>query len=498
MYKRLAILSAMLMLLLTLLLSCGGYYKGDSTNVKSPDGSIEAVFMLKSLPAPNAAGENMYYTVSRNGKQLLSESPLGLAFIDNTFLMGGLVITSVTQTSGVDEFDTPLSKRASVNAPYNELTIGLREKKIPAKTVKVVFRAYNDGVAFRYELPEQEPNIKFPSAGHEGFLKSLVLTNELSGYIFPEDVTLYGMFVQSLQHNYEAHYSPIKVSDITRDSTMALPLLALYEGGPAVCITEAALTDYSAQYLIGSREMKNTLVSVLAPQMGQKEIKVTGEVPFKTPWRVMMIADNPGKLIESDLVLCLNEPSKITDPSWIKPGKAAWDWWSGRIVSKQRGKAVQGNFSNETYKKFVDFAAAQKLEYFLVDEGWYGAGRDPETSITTSIPEVDIPELVSYAGAKGVKILLWMHWVPVQKQMNEAFPLYEQWGVAGIKMDFMDRDDQEMVKFYHDVLAKAAEHHLVVDFHGAYKPTGTSRTWPNNLTREGVLGLEYGKWSDSA
>lgn len=495
MCRRLATMSAVLTVFLAMLVSCGTYYEGKSVSVKSPDGSIEAVFELKDMPPPYHLGENMYFTVSWNGKQLLKESPLGLTFSNNTSVMGNLVITTVAQTSGSDEFSTPLGKKAAVSAGYNELTVSLREKTIPAKSFNVVFRVYDDGLAFRYDFPDQEPNIRFPSASRDGFLKSFNLTNELTGFVFPEDVTIHGLFTHSFLHSYEAPYNSIKVSDITRDSTLTLPALALYGGGPAVCFTEAALTDFSGLYLVGARDMENTLVSVLAPLPGQREIKVIGEVPFKTPWRVMMIADSPGKLIESDLVLRLNEPSRIDDVSWIKPGKASWDWWNGRIVDKQRGRVVQGGYNNETYKKYVDFSAQEKLEYFLVDAGWYGDHRDPDADITTGVEGVDIPELARYADSREVKLILWLNWECVKEQMETAFPLYQSWGVAGIKVDYMDRDDQEMVRFYHDVLAKAAEHRLMVNFHGAYKPTGIRRTWPNLITREAVLGLEYVKWS---
>jgi alpha-glucosidase len=159
--------------------------------------------------------------------------------------------------------------------------------------------------------------------------------------------------------------------------------------------------------------------------------------------------------------------------------------------------------NTETMKYFVDFAAEMGWEYQLVDWLWYGKPfkegttvGDPATDITKSIPGVDIPGLVRYAGERGVKILVWLDWEAAARQMDEAFPLYEKWGVAGVKIDFMQRDDQEMVNFYERACRKAAEHHLTVDFHGAYKPTGLSRTYPNCLTREGVMGNEYNKWSD--
>jgi alpha-glucosidase len=218
--------------------------------------------------------------------------------------------------------------------------------------------------------------------------------------------------------------------------------------------------------------------------------------PAPSPWRVLMIASAPGRLIESHIVDNLNPPSAIADTSWIKPGKAAWDWWSGPYdenVNFRPGK------NTATAKHYVDFASQAGFEYFMLDGGWarpvapgpYDSGSD----LSQANPNIDMPELLSYAQSKNVKIWLWAHWTDMNRQIDQVFPLYEKWGIAGVKIDFMDRDDQQMVDFYRSVAKKAADHHLMVDFHGAFKPDGISRTYPNLLTREGVLGLEYNKWS---
>ena len=498
MVKRLAATSAALMIVSLLAASCGKYYEEGVFTVKSPDGRIVLNFELKELEPPYSMGKNMYYNVSVDGKQLLRDSPLGINFGEDGILVGDMLITAIKDSSAVVEFETPLSKQAKVKAEFNQLTLSLREKTIPAKNVDLIFRVYNEGVAFRYHLPEQEPKISFPSTEHSGFLKSYMVTNELTGYYFTGDHDIYALIPARLQHNYESTYFKIKLSEVAKEMIIALPLVILPEDGPAVCITEAALTDFTASYLSSHREIDLDLVAFLAPVFGEKEAKVLGEVPLTTPWRVIMIADSPGKLIESNLLLCLNEPSKIDDTSWITPGKAAWEWWSGRVIGKRRNRPVVGEINTETYKHYLDFAGEIGLEYCLIDAGWYGDHKDVAQDIITSIPEMDIEELVSYGDSLGVKILLWLNWECVKKQMDQAFPLYRQWGVAGVKVDYMNRDDQEMVNFYHEVLAKAAENRLVVDFHGAYKPTGIRRTWPNLLTREGVLGLEYSRWSKEA
>ncbi len=500
MFNRLAALSASLLILTFLVVSCGQYYSEGLIEINSPDGKIKFSFELKEVPEPYPLGDNMYYRVSYNGKELLRDSPLGINFGDAGAVLGHLVIMEVSESSGVDQFEAPFSKQSSVRAEYNETVISLREKNIPAKTFDLIVRAYNDGVAFRFHFPEQEPKFFIPSAKHSGFMKEFAITDEFTGYYFPPDVETLAIFGSILPpHNYENHYTRLKVSDITRDSIAALPMLLLYPDGAAMCIAEAHLTpDYTASFLSGVRNIDDALNTVLMPRSGEKQVKVLGEVPFTTPWRVLMIADHPGKLIESNLILALNEPSKISDISWIKPGKASWDWWSGRVVGKRRGRAQVGAFETSTYEHYIDFAAENGLEYCLIDAGWYGDHVEPEADITTPVPEIDMEHLIQYADSSGVRLLLWLNWESVEKQIDQAFPLYEKWGIAGVKVDYMNRDDQEMIAYYHKVVEKAAQHKLLVDFHGAYRPTGIRRTWPNLITREGVVGLEYLRWSDWA
>jgi alpha-glucosidase len=247
-------------------------------------------------------------------------------------------------------------------------------------------------------------------------------------------------------------------------------------------------------YLV--RAGASELESKLAPHIDDPKIAVVAAPPLETPWRVMMIAGHPGRFVESNIVLNLNPPAAIEDTSWIKAGRSAWNWWSG---SYGEGKFKPG-MNNDTMKYYIDFASEANFEYMLIDAGWAlgtpgGTGSTQGADITRSNPNINIPELVEYARKKNVRLWLWAHWTSVDKQMDEAFPLFEKWGIAGVKIDFMDRDDQWMVDWYRRVVKKAAEHHLMVDFHGAFKPDGLRRTYPNLMTREGILGLEYNKWS---
>ena len=239
----------------------------------------------------------------------------------------------------------------------------------------------------------------------------------------------------------------------------------------------------------------NGLATKLSPLPGHPNQAVVASTPKATPWRVLMVSAEPGGLIEAhDLVLNLNPPCALEDTSWIEPGKTAWDWWSGDYAT---GVSFKPGMNTETLEHYIQFAADHHLPYMLIDAGWARRPdpRGPEADITHWGDNVDLPRLLAFAKERRVKVILWMHWKSVQQQMSEAFPLFEKWGVAGIKVDFMNRDDQEMVNFYYRVTREAARHHLVVDFHGAFKPTGMRRTYPNQLTREGVLGMEYNKWS---
>jgi alpha-glucosidase len=254
-------------------------------------------------------------------------------------------------------------------------------------------------------------------------------------------------------------------------------------------ITEANITDYAGMYLKpGHSKTGFSVRSNLSPIPGEKENgdKVKFKFPHNTPWRVIMLGDTPGKLLESEIIMNLNEPCAIADPSWIKPGMCAWDhWWSGEV-----------KVDNETIKKYIDLASEMGWPYQLIDWQWYGMFNKPEADITKVAPQLDMPGILAYAKSKNVRCWVWLYYTDVNRaDFDKACALYESWGIAGVKIDFMDSDDQAMVNWYARIVKTAAAHHLMVDFHGAYKPDGFRRTYPNLVTREGVMGNEYNKWS---
>jgi alpha-glucosidase len=457
----------------------------DGFTVASPDGKVVISFELKSNPQPYLPGVRAYYRVSYGGVPVLIDSPLGLDFEGAPPLDHDFEIIGTDRHSHDEKWTNRLGALREVPDHYNQLRVSLREEHSPGRQVDVIFRAYNEGVAFRYYLPQQSAMEKF------------TLMAENTGFYFARDASAFALNMHRFNTENEGEYRKTNLNAIKPASIINLPLLVETEGGPWVGLLEADLNNYAGMYVGGVAGFEHALVSKLSPSRDRMDRVVVGTTPKATPWRVLLIDDRPGGLIESNyLILDLNPPSAIGDSSWIIPGKAAWDWWSGDF---DQNVSFQPGMNTATMEHYIDFAAEHHLEYMLVDAGWCPAKNGDfahPTSILTYVPEVNIPEIITYGKQRGVKVLLWLYWEALDKQMDEALDQYERWGAAGIKVDFMNRDDQEMVNFYERLVRKAAEHHLTVDLHGAYKPTGLRRTYPNLLTREGVMGLEYNKWTN--
>ena len=285
----------------------------------------------------------------------------------------------------------------------------------------------------------------------------------------------------------EKEFFKTAVSSIKPETVVALPLLA--EVGPQkwVAITEAHIDNYPG-FFLGTED--GILQTMLSPTPGYEDVKARFDDGITTPWRVVLIGDNPGQFIESEIIRTLNPPCAIEDTEWIKPGLCAWDhWWSGEVKMEM-----------DVIKKYIDLAAVQGWPYMLIDWQWYGPYNEAKADITKPDPQLDMPEILRYAKEKGVRIWLWLYSSDVNRNdaYKEAFKLYQKWGVAGIKIDFMDRDDQYMVDFHRRAAEMTAKYHMLADFHGSYKPTGLHRTYPNVINYEGVHGLETMKWSDAS
>ncbi|HEY8998562.1 MAG TPA: glycoside hydrolase family 97 catalytic domain-containing protein, partial [Edaphobacter sp.] len=269
---------------------------------------------------------------------------------------------------------------------------------------------------------------------------------------------------------------------------IGFPTLLHQPGGAWMSLMEADLEGNSSAYVTNpTGSWSGHMLKVkLSPRWDDPGYAVTGSLPHHSAWRVLGIADTPGQLVESNLQTDLNPANRLKDISWIKPGKASWNWWSDNVNAK--GESGNAQFTTETMKYYVDFAAKSGFPYFFLDAGWTAPN-----DITKLNGKVDVPELVRYAATKNVKVWIWLHSTAVMKQMQEAFPLYEKWGVAGLKIDFINRDDQEGIQFFYDVARYGAAHHLMIDFHGCHTPWGLMRTYPNVMGYEAVLGLEQSK-----
>ena len=443
--------------------------------VSSPNGQI--VFALSGQRA-------LHYSVSYRGKPLIDESELGLDLQGQPPIGPGCRYVNAGHSTADETYTIPVGKTKEVRDHYNSLVADFSDDAGAKFAIEV--RAFDDGVAFRYVVPEQPA------------LNTVRISGERTQFRYSDDATLYPLVVSGFRSSYEDDYQMRTVGSLHPDWLIALPLLAQVPGTGWVAIAEANLDNYAGMYLRGVRQL-HTLKAELSPNLELAGVAVDTRAPFKSPWRVLMIGDTPGRLIESNMILNLNPPSKIADTSWIQAGKSAWDWWSGDTAT---GVNFTPGMNTETLKHYIEFASDSGFPYMLIDAGWAkptpgakpGDYADP-ADITQFNPKVDIPELLRYAKEKNVRIWLWSHWTSVDKYMDQAFPLFEQWGVAGVKIDFMERDDQWMVNWYRRVVEKAAEHHLMIDYHGAFKPDGLRRTYPNLMTREGVMGKEYSKWS---
>ncbi len=436
--------------------------------LQSPDGNISLKF---------GTGNHLTWSVYFNGITVLENSGIGLSFSQEPNLGQYMLITDSVRTSYNEVWKPVFGVHSTISDKYNALLVSLKEIKFPERVLKIEFRAYNDGVAFRYLYPEQHNLVP-------------AITAENTTFHFPADHRAWVADYGGYYTHQEGEFKPVRLDVASEKSHIGLPALVEITNHCYAAVTEADITDWAGFYLGGYGPEPDggvTLFTKLSPPPGGDEnsVKVTYEGEQWSPWRVVMLGSTPGSLVESEIVMNLNQPDALDDVSWIKPGKCAWDhWWSGEV-----------KMDTETIKKYILFASQMGFPYMLIDWQWYGEFNKPESDITTVNPDVDMPEVLRYAKEKNVRCWLWLYWTDADRQYQDAFPLYEKWGIAGVKIDFMASDYQAMVNWYHKMVRAAADHHLMINFHGAYKPDGFRRTYPNLMTREGVMGNEYSKWS---
>lgn len=455
--------------------------QAESYQVTSPDGAIV-------LRVNNE--EQLTYSISYRGKTLVAESPMGFEFRDEAPMTGGFVVRSTPEVEARSEVWDPVvrNKHSHVEVPYNAMTLNLQEPSGQYRRMDVEWRVMNDGVAFRYTI------FGTPVLGNRQ------VTREVTGYSVPSTASLwvpdvnYYDSIHPYRSSQEGVFKKTPVTAIGADKHCCLPGLIEVDKENWMAILEANLDNWPAFYLgalPAATSDRVMLTTKLTPIWGEPEdggVKARFDEECSSAWHVVMVGNNPGKFIESEIIHSLNPDCVLDDVSWIQPGISAWDhWWSGECLMEM-----------EPIMQYIDLAVVEGWPYMLIDWTWYGPYNTPEALVTHPAPQIDMPAIIEYARDRGVKIWLWMRCEDANHNdaYKEAFALYEQWGVAGVKIDFMDRDDQDMVNWYRKIIKATAEHHLMLDFHGAYCPDGIDRTYPHMITREGVMGAEYYKFSN--
>ncbi len=433
-----------------LLLACCGaaVHAGE---VHSPDGNLVVRFGVTPFEGMHGC---LVYGVSYKGKPILAHSRLGLR-VKGAPLAGGLEIVAQSSSQHDRTWKPIYGERSTVRDRYRQATVKLADLKPPHRAVHVTFRAYDEGVAFRYTIPKQ--------AG----LGPIQISAELGEFRFLGDHAAWAVY------SAQGRYARVPLSKVKRGCER--PLTIQVADDVYVAIAEAGLVDYARMKLAPLTGKAYSLVSDLTGE-------VRSDLPLTTPWRVIMVADSPGELLENnDLVLNLNEPCAIEDASWIRPGKVIREV----TLTTQGGKAC------------VDFAAKHNLQYVEYDAGWYGPENDQKADARTvaldprrSRGPLDLPEVIRYANQRGIGIILYVNRRALERQLDEILPLYRKWGVKGLKYGFVQVGSQRWTRWLHMAIRKAAEHRLMVDVHDEYRPTGYSRTYPNFMTQEGIAGDE--------
>ncbi len=452
----------------------------------SPDGRIQV-----SIHMPTAgSAERPRWSATFRGKSMLTDCRLGLQTAAGGELMAGVQVVRERKRSVNDPVRVLFGKTSQARDRFRELRLTLETSE--RRRTEVVFRCYNDAIALRYECPAGAPG------------ESVTITEETTGFRLDGDPMAYAQYLEHYKTSHEHPVTAVRYRDLPPGKLLDLPLTFAWADGTAAAITEAALRRYAGMAL--TRETNTVaggeLVARLTPRPDGS--KVVRPLPMQTPWRVVLLADRVGALLESSTLYCLNEPSVIQDPSWIQPGKITFHWWNGDVYDGQPGAPM---LSFEMNQRYIDFCARAGIPTHSITstEGvttpWYyqtkpGVEPGPDTDVIRPRPGFDLAAIRRYADAKGVRLWTWVHQAALRGRVEQAFAAFAAQGWTGMMVDFFDHDDQDHVEFAEEILAAAARHRILIQLHGIWKPTGLERTYPNLVNHEGALNLEYLKWSD--
>ena len=450
-------------------------------DVASPDGTLMTEVVV---------GEMISYSVFKNDQKILDSSVVSMELSDGTIFGQGAAPKKVTRSKVDNVLDAPFYKKSKVVEKYNELALTF-------KTYKLIFRLYDAGVAYRFEsLKKGEYQV----------------VNEIADFAFSADCNAWIPYVKTSRHSrgnqffnsFENTYEYCQISAWDDQRYAFLPVMFEVPAGYKVNIMESDLLNYPGMYLSNvdgdsSVEAKFAPCPKLVEQGGHNMLqglvcetepyiaKCSGPTSF--PWRIVSVSAEDKDMLNNDLVWLLGTPADpAKDWSWVKPGKVAWEWWNDWNIT---GVDFKAGVNNDTYKYYIDFASRNGIEYIILDEGW---AVNLKADLFQVVPEIDLQELVAYASERNVGLVLWAGYWAFEKDMERVCEHYSKMGIKGWKVDFMDRDDQYMVDFYHRCAKTAAKYHMFLDMHGGFEPSGLSRTYPNVLNYEGVYGLENMKW----
>ena len=441
-----------------------------SYDLRSPDGRLEIRIRTSG---------QIRYDVVLKGRAVIENSTVSLDVEHKRLGLQPKVVDAKNRS--YDQMIEPVvrQKFAKIRDRYNELRLRMEGG------YTVVFRAYDEGAAYRFETSLPQEKVK--------------IYGEESAFNFPSNYVVYYPQEDSFFSHNERKYLPQHLSEITPAFLATLPAVVDVGDGAKLAIAESDVDDYPGLWLRGTGG--NGLAATFPPYplkenlTSDRDFRVAEAADYiavtagtrSFPWRVIGVADKDGDLITNEIIYLLQKPSLVQDTSWIKPGKVAWDWWNANNVY---GVDFKAGINTETYKYYIDFAAKYGLPYIILDEGWYKLG-----NVLEVIPEINMDELSAYARQKNVGIILWVVWKTLDDQLIPALDQFEKWGVKGIKVDFMQRSDQLLIDYFYKVSRECAKRKMLVDFHGDQKPASMTRTWPNLISAEGVRGMEWSKWS---
>ena len=470
-----------LILLTVLMLGVAAGAQKRTYSLASPDGRLTAAV----TPQDGGLRCSTAYDDS-----LLAHTFMGLDYTQGGKAFGSMTVRRAMRRTVDETIASPFTRQATMRNHCNELTLQLKEG------LSVVFRAYNEGLAYRFVWEGKPGRVVRERVCHD-FVDDRTAT---APYVISFDSARHDIQYST---SFENHYTTLPLSRLDPRRLCFLPLMVHCGGGLKVCLTESSLSDYPGLYLHGTGkggvlEGEHAPLPRRVEQGGHNNLQLLVreredciaemDRSKRFPWRIMMVG-TATEIAMNNMSYLLGEPSRVEDTGWIRPGKVAWDWWNNWNIG---GVPFVAGINNDTYKHYIDFAARYGLEYVILDEGWAENGK---ADLFRVVPEIDLPMLVNYAKERNVGIILWAGYYAFERDMERVCSHYSAMGVKGFKVDFMDRDDQLVTDFYRRVAETCAKYRLVVDFHGAFKPAGLNRTYPNVLNFEGVFGLEQMRWA---